>query len=182
KALCLLESPVLNVWNESGTNRARIGDSAVVRLRSLRYMAPSSALHTRSGGTRHRGALSRGDKRTSGSQSRFQQESRARALWTMGMAVVARSLLRFGDWVRLHGGLGQRDKFRGAQQSNSERGGHRETERDHNPRPDDRRQPDFGLTQRDEIFDCRAVRHVAGDRGEIDRADCRGPLVAAISL
>jgi len=55
-----LESPVLNVWNESRTNRGRIGDSAVVRLRSLRYMAPSSALPTRSGGTRHRGALSRG--------------------------------------------------------------------------------------------------------------------------
>jgi len=50
-----LESPVLNVWNESGTNRGRIGDSAAVRLRSLRYMAPSTMLHTRSGGIRDRG-------------------------------------------------------------------------------------------------------------------------------
>src|ERR1700728_1473825 len=34
-----LERPVLNVWNESGTNHGRIGDSAPVRLRSPRYMA-----------------------------------------------------------------------------------------------------------------------------------------------
>src|SRR5215469_13023888 len=42
-----LESPVFNMWNESGTNRGRIGDSATVRLRSLRDMAWSHALHTR---------------------------------------------------------------------------------------------------------------------------------------
>src|ERR1700738_329244 len=34
-----LESPVLKVWNESGTNRGRIGDTRRVRLRSPRHMA-----------------------------------------------------------------------------------------------------------------------------------------------
>jgi hypothetical protein len=33
-----VESPVLKVWNESGTNRARIGDSQAVRVCSLRDM------------------------------------------------------------------------------------------------------------------------------------------------
>ena len=42
------ESPVLKVWNESGTNRGRIGDSRRVRLRSLRHMAATSR-NTRSG-------------------------------------------------------------------------------------------------------------------------------------
>jgi hypothetical protein len=41
-----LESPVLNVWNESGTNHGRIGDSMTVRLRSLRYMALLTLCHT----------------------------------------------------------------------------------------------------------------------------------------
>jgi len=31
-----VERPVLKVWNESGTNRARIGDSRCVRFCSLR--------------------------------------------------------------------------------------------------------------------------------------------------
>jgi hypothetical protein len=56
------ESPVLNVWNESGTNRGRIGDSASVRVRSLRYMAPLASIHTRWGGNRHRCGLSRRHK------------------------------------------------------------------------------------------------------------------------
>ena len=80
-----LESPVLNVWNESGTNRGRIGDSAAVRLRSLRYMAPSTTLHTRSGGIRDRGGLSRPYRALFGSQTGFRRESRAHALWKMGM-------------------------------------------------------------------------------------------------
>src|SRR5487761_751665 len=45
-----LESPVLNVWSESGSNRGRIGDSERVRLRSLRYMAQQPTWNTRSGG------------------------------------------------------------------------------------------------------------------------------------
>src|SRR5580698_4484688 len=44
------ERSVLNVWNESGTNHGRIGDSAPVRIRSLRYMAADRLLNTRSGG------------------------------------------------------------------------------------------------------------------------------------
>ena len=44
-----LERPVLNMWNESGTNRGRIGDSRAVRVRSPRYVAPRSPLNTRSG-------------------------------------------------------------------------------------------------------------------------------------
>jgi hypothetical protein len=42
-----LERPVLNMWNESGTNRGRIGDSQQVRVRSPRYMAWLSSLNTR---------------------------------------------------------------------------------------------------------------------------------------
>src|SRR5271167_4336123 len=45
-----LERPVLNMWNESGTNRGRIGDSQAVRVRSPRYMDELPALNTRSGG------------------------------------------------------------------------------------------------------------------------------------
>src|SRR6266568_8746429 len=63
------ESPVLNVWNESGTNRGRIGDSASVRVRSLRYMAPSASFHTRCGENRHRGGLSRRHKPQCGGQT-----------------------------------------------------------------------------------------------------------------
>jgi hypothetical protein len=37
------------VWNESGTNRGRIGDSADVRLRSPRHMARPIFDNTRSG-------------------------------------------------------------------------------------------------------------------------------------
>jgi hypothetical protein len=44
-----LESPVLKVWNESGTNRGRIGDSPPVRLRSLRHMAVRMECNTTSG-------------------------------------------------------------------------------------------------------------------------------------
>src|ERR1700733_5930404 len=51
-----LERPVLKVWNESGTNRGRIGDSDPVRLRSLRYMALAAILNTRSGGIARSGA------------------------------------------------------------------------------------------------------------------------------
>src|SRR5262245_5232038 len=43
------QSPVLNVWNESGTNHGRIGDSWRVRLRSLRHMARLDFRNTRSG-------------------------------------------------------------------------------------------------------------------------------------
>src|ERR1700761_3130417 len=44
-----LERPVLKVWNESGTNRGRIGDSTPVRIRSPRYMVRQAVLNTRSG-------------------------------------------------------------------------------------------------------------------------------------
>src|ERR1700739_3137017 len=43
------QSPVLKVWNESGTNHGRIGDSRRVRLRSLRHMARLHLPNTRSG-------------------------------------------------------------------------------------------------------------------------------------
>jgi hypothetical protein len=43
------QRPVLNVWNESGTNHVRIGDSRRVRLRSLRHMAQPDFHYTRSG-------------------------------------------------------------------------------------------------------------------------------------
>jgi hypothetical protein len=45
-----LERPVLKMWNESGTNRGRIGDSVTVRIRSPRYVASSLPTHTTSGG------------------------------------------------------------------------------------------------------------------------------------
>src|SRR5277367_7007476 len=44
-----LERPVLKMWNESGTNRGRIGDSQAVRVRSPRYVAAAPPLNTRSG-------------------------------------------------------------------------------------------------------------------------------------
>src|SRR6202166_4268311 len=44
-----LERPVLKMWNESGTNRGRIGDSDPVRVRSPRYVAAAPPLNTRSG-------------------------------------------------------------------------------------------------------------------------------------
>jgi len=66
-----LESPVLNMWNESGTNRGRIGDSAAVRLRSLRDMAWPPALHTRSGGNGQRDRLPRRPKRHFAARSWF---------------------------------------------------------------------------------------------------------------
>jgi hypothetical protein len=53
-----LESPVLNMWNESGTNRGRIGDSTTVRVRSPRYMVLSPTLNTRSGGIGENGSPS----------------------------------------------------------------------------------------------------------------------------
>src|SRR5215469_12147029 len=40
---------VLKMWNESGTNRGRIGDSQTVRFRSPRYMASLLHMNTKSG-------------------------------------------------------------------------------------------------------------------------------------
>src|SRR5579863_6368334 len=39
KSCAVRNRSVIKVWNESGTNRGRIGDSRRVRLRSLRHMA-----------------------------------------------------------------------------------------------------------------------------------------------
>src|SRR5262249_18257672 len=90
--------------------------------------------------------------------------------------------LRFGDRMLLQRRLGNRDKFRCAQQSDADRRRHRKAEGNNHARADDRRQPDFGVAQGHEILDRRAVRHVAGNRGEIDRADSRGSLITAVSL
>src|SRR5271170_511139 len=57
-----LERPVLKMWNESGTNRGRIGDSQPVRVRSPRYMDELPALNTRSGGIAGSARPRRGQK------------------------------------------------------------------------------------------------------------------------
>src|SRR5215472_16803008 len=180
-----VESPVLNVWNESGTNRGRIGDSAAVRLRSLRYMAPSTMLHTRSGGIRDRGGLSRPAQNAVRLANRILTRVKSPRAVENGdpwREAASGPSLRFGDRMRLQRRLGNRDKFRCAQQSDADRRRHRKAEGNNHARADDRRQPDFGVAQGHQILDRRAVRHVAGNRGEIDRADSRGSLITAVSL
>jgi hypothetical protein len=77
---------VLKVWNESGTNRGRIGDSAVVRVRSPRHMAQSALANTTSGVRGARVPSGFSPKALTASRSRFRGESRPGPLWIMWKA------------------------------------------------------------------------------------------------
>ena len=77
------DRPVLNMWNEFGTNCGRIGDSTDVRVRSPRHMALACRHNTRSGSLRD------SDAQTSGAivnlrrkcDSAISQEQSSCGLW-----------------------------------------------------------------------------------------------------
>ena len=79
-----VERPVLKVWNESGTNRGRIGDSRLVRLRSPRHMAAAQLQSTRSSGERSSGNRQFVQNLNAPADRRTFGESRATVLWIMG--------------------------------------------------------------------------------------------------
>ena len=169
KVPVLVGIAVIKVWNESGTNRGRIGNSRRVRLRSLRHMALPRFHDTRWGiwrRFRHHfltkkltSAADRASKKSRGLCPVDNGDARSassRASFLRHTAAFTASLVF--TLAAARGGFAAEMNCVACTHPGANRRRQREAKRHQDPRAGDRRQPNFGITQLREILDGETIR------------------------